>query len=257
MDKCIVEGCNNKYKAKGYCNKHYHQVERHGKITPEKEHNRYSKCLVEECNRKPEAHGYCNTHYEQIRKHGKIMFINLKTINNFIIKDDYVELHIINKLNELICIALFDLEDINKLIKYHWITDSDKYIQTFINDDKRISMHRLIMNPKTNEEVDHINHITYDNRKCNLRIVNRTQNNYNHNLMKTNTSGQKGVSYHKTYKKWEARVWIKNKTIHLGYYDNFEDAVKIRKEAEEKYYGEYTYENSMEQSKYNNIIEEQ
>lgn len=29
--------------------------------------------------------------------------------------------------------------------------------------------------------------------------------------------------------------------------ENFEDAVKARKEAEEKYFGEYSYENSMKE----------
>jgi len=29
------------------------------------------------------------------------------------------------------------------------------------------------------------------------------------------------------------------KQIHLGYYDDFDEAVQVRKEAEEKYYGEY------------------
>ena len=32
MKICKVEGCNGKHKAKGYCNKHYKQLLRHGKI---------------------------------------------------------------------------------------------------------------------------------------------------------------------------------------------------------------------------------
>ena len=35
------------------------------------------------------------------------------------------------------------------------------------------------------------------------------------------------------------------KAINLGYFDTFEEAVKERKEAEEKYFGEYSYDNSM------------
>ena len=31
------------------------------------------------------------------------------------------------------------------------------------------------------------------------------------------------------------------------YFENFEDAVKARKEAEEKYFGEYSYDNSVKQ----------
>lgn len=34
---CSVEGCNNKHCAKGYCRKHYMQINRHGRLTPETE----------------------------------------------------------------------------------------------------------------------------------------------------------------------------------------------------------------------------
>lgn len=34
---------------------------------------------------------------------------------------------------------------------------------------------------------------------------------------------------------------------HLGRFDNFEDAVKVRKEAEEKYFGDWSYDNSMKE----------
>ena len=34
---CSVEGCNGKHCAKGYCRKHYMQINRHGRLTPELE----------------------------------------------------------------------------------------------------------------------------------------------------------------------------------------------------------------------------
>ena len=52
----------------------------------------------------------------------------------------------------------------------------------------------------------------------------------------TNTSGFKGVSWDKKRKRWEAYIHFKYKKIHLGLYDNIEDAVKARKQAEEKYF---------------------
>lgn len=37
---------------------------------------------------------------------------------------------------------------------------------------------------------------------------------------------------------------VNYKDIYLGYYKDFDEAVKVRKEAEEKYFGEYSYDNS-------------
>jgi hypothetical protein len=54
-----------------------------------------------------------------------------------------------------------------------------------------------------------------------------------------NTSGTKGVSWHKSLKKWQARTQFKGKNFHLGYLKNFDDAAKVRKEAEERLFGEY------------------
>ena len=51
-----------------------------------------------------------------------------------------------------------------------------------------------------------------------------------------NTSGVKGESWIKEKEAWDAYIGIHGKRIRLGRYAKFEDAVKIRKEAEEKYY---------------------
>lgn len=52
----------------------------------------------------------------------------------------------------------------------------------------------------------------------------------------TNSSGYKGVRWHKKARKWAARIVIKQKEIHLGVFEKIEDAIKARKEAEEKYF---------------------
>jgi hypothetical protein len=65
----------------------------------------------------------------------------------------------------------------------------------------------------------------------------------NSTLRKNNKSGHRGVFYSNTINKWIARICVNNKNIHIGTYKNFEDAVKARHDAEEKYYGEYNYSN--------------
>ena len=46
----------------------------------------------------------------------------------------------------------------------------------------------------------------------------------------------KGVSWSKERKKWEAHIQLHGKTIHLGRYADFTEAVKVRKRAEEEYF---------------------
>lgn len=55
-------------------------------------------------------------------------------------------------------------------------------------------------------------------------------------LHKDNKSGQKGVSWMGSRQKWRAYIGFKGKQITLGYFDNKEDAIKARLEAEEKYH---------------------
>ena len=52
----------------------------------------------------------------------------------------------------------------------------------------------------------------------------------------TNSSGTVGVSWDKKTNKWHARIGINGKRIELGKFDNLDDAVRIRKEAEIKYF---------------------
>ena len=137
----------------------------------------------------------------------------------------------------------FDLEDYDKIKDYCWFISKNGYVLAGqLNGDKKIRFHKLLF---PNVEVDHIHHKKYDNRKSELRIVTRSQNNMNHGLRNDNTSGVTGVAWNKTNNKWMAYITVNSNTIHLGYFDRFKDAVKTRKEAEEKYFGEFSYGNSM------------
>jgi len=139
----------------------------------------------------------------------------------------------------------FDLEDYDLIKNYYWGYDTNDYICTCF--DKRILyLHRLIMNPLDDEIIDHINHIVYDNRKNNLRICTISQNFYNKIITNRNTSGVKGVSWNTKREKWIAQINVDKQNIYLGSFGNFEDAVKIRKEAEIKYHREFRYQDIQE-----------
>lgn len=72
--------------------------------------------------------------------------------------------------------------------------------------------------------IDHINGDRNDNRISNLREATNIENLRNSKKYSTNTSGFKGVSYHKGYGKWQARATMNGKRIHLGWFDTPEEA---------------------------------
>lgn len=83
---------------------------------------------------------------------------------------------------------------------------------------------------------DHENQDGLDNQRSNLRPVTKKENCENQGISKNNTSGHKGVSWHKQNSKWQASIRHNYKLIHLGYFDKVKDAVKTRKIAEKKYF---------------------
>ena len=138
-----------------------------------------------------------------------------------------------------------DKDDVELCQQYCWSIKSNGYLQA--RDKKTgntIYIHRLIMGFPDGDsyDIDHKNHNKWDNRKCNLRIVTRSQNTMNSIAPSTNSSGVKGVTWNITVNKWQARITVNGKNHYLGIYSNFTDAVNARKNAEIKYCGEYRYD---------------
>lgn len=87
--------------------------------------------------------------------------------------------------------------------------------------------------------IDHIDGNKVNNKIENLRSCNLTQNICNAKTRKDNTSGYKGVSWFKPYKKWKARVHIYGKEYHLGYFSEKQDAIEVVKKARNKIHKEF------------------
>lgn len=141
---------------------------------------------------------------------------------------------------------LIDLEDLDRVREYCWKVSERGYVQTtspMVNGRRTyIPLHRFVMNCTDHSMVvDHINHNTSDNRKCNLRICTPTQNQYNVKPSAYNKSGVRGVRFNKYCNKWEVGFTLEGKHRIIGYFNNINDAIKLRKQYEEKYYGEYAY----------------
>jgi hypothetical protein len=86
-----------------------------------------------------------------------------------------------------------------------------------------------------------------DHRDCdrdnnaidNLRTANRHQNAGNSRISKRNTSGYKGVSWHKRDRKWQAQIYRDGKACSLGYFDDPEEAHEAYMDAAREYWGEF------------------
>ena len=90
------------------------------------------------------------------------------------------------------------------------------------------------------KNIDHINRNPSDNRLCNLRLVNQSQNTANSTIFKANTSGFKGVTFRKDTKKWQAQIMVNYKLKNLGSFESKEEAYEARKKAAIKFFGEYS-----------------
>jgi hypothetical protein len=90
------------------------------------------------------------------------------------------------------------------------------------------------------EQIDHINGDPLDNRWSNLREATQSQNNWNTRLSRNNTSGYKGVSWHKGERKWDATIMAYGKSHFLGRFKTKEEARDAYIDASKKLHGEFS-----------------
>ena len=70
---CSAEDCEEEARTAGFCPRHYQQVRRHGRLTPEREYGRRGgECRVVSCDEEQVAKGYCFRHYQQVRRYGRL-----------------------------------------------------------------------------------------------------------------------------------------------------------------------------------------
>lgn len=163
-----------------------------------------------------------------------------KKNNDYEIQEDYIIMY--TSKGEPFYI---DLEDFNKVKDICWHIDNNGYVKGKVKG-KETTLHRYIMNCPDGYYIDHIHGKKSRNNNCknNLRIVTVSQNGMNVATRNNNNSGTTGVSWDNFKNKWVAYITINYKRNHLGYFDSIDDAIKVRKEAEKKYFGEFSYDNS-------------
>ena len=139
-------------------------------------------------------------------------------------------------------VALIDDEDYELVSQHKWRLHScgiNSYARTFLNGKKPM-MHRLILAPPPGMDIDHVNHNGLNNKRCNIRICTRTQNQANSKPRK-GTSKYKGVSWSNTEKKWRAFIRMNGKGRTIGRFDSELKAAKAYKKAAIEYFGEFAH----------------
>lgn len=89
------------------------------------------------------------------------------------------------------------------------------------------------------ENIDHINMDRSDNRIANLRSASVTDNNRNRRAQSNNTSGYKGVTFHKGTGKYHAKICVNKRRISLGYFDAAEHAALAYQKAAKEHHGDF------------------
>lgn len=138
--------------------------------------------------------------------------------------------------------VLIDKQDAYLLEERSWWTNG-KYLSGW-SKEGTVYLHRLIMNPPRGKEVDHINGNRYDNRRSNLRLCTRSQNNANwKGKHRPGSSKYRGVCWRKDTKKWKAEVQLNGKTTNIGCFDSEVEAAKAYDSVAQRLFGEFAYQN--------------
>ncbi len=152
----------------------------------------------------------------------------------------YIELNNSN-LNPVI-----DKNDFDKIKDYYFYLDNKGYVRGYKNrkqgTNKKFLHHIIIGNPPEKHVVDHIDRNPLNNKKSNLRIVNRSINAINSNASKKNRLGIRGVYWETANSKYRARVKRNGKAIHLGYYKDLKVAQRVVEDFNKKYLEPYNIE---------------
>ena len=187
----------------------------------------------------------CQKHLRQFRKFGKFLDNNSRTAydkNAYRICGDVTYMDLYDKNCNVVATAILDTEDLDKVKYIKWKLSGSGYA---MNTPKykgfNKHMTRVILGDSYVDGmyVDHINHNTLDNRKSNLRLVTKAQNQMNSAYTSGNT-GIRGV-YKSKKGSFYAHIKVEQRKINLGTYDVLEEAALARWYAEDLIFKEFKY----------------
>lgn len=149
--------------------------------------------------------------------------------------------------------TIVDLEDVAFVLNNGWRTDNKGYItRGYRRNGKyhKVYLHREILLwhgwklPK-GHQVDHRNRIKNDNRKANLRVATRSQNQSNR-ISDSKRSRFKGVTLNRKTGLYEARIQMEGRSLFLGSFPDDRLAAYYYNEAAKQIHGEFAMLNDLD-----------
>ena len=139
--------------------------------------------------------------------------------------------------------ALVDNADFEGLNQWKWHIIEGCKGKKYVTRTKQLKgkktcfyMHRVVMATSKGLETDHINHDALDNRRSNLRVCTKSQNQHNRRPH-SGTSKYKGVAWNGS--KWAVYIAANGQQHYLGIYTSEEEAAEVYRKATKKYHGEF------------------
>lgn len=103
---------------------------------------------------------------------------------------------------------------------------------------KQIYMHRTVMS-EPDIDVDHKFGDKFDNRKSQLRVVTRSQNNMNSEKKARCSSKFKGVCWFSPRQTWRTRITVNGKDVFCRYFKTEIEAARAYNEKAKEIFGEF------------------
>lgn len=144
--------------------------------------------------------------------------------NSYSVKGDIVKINVIHKgTSYTVLIDTADLEKVKSLNSVNVGVSGGRYRAKCWNKDKSQWLHRFILDAQEGQIVDHINRDPLDNRRSNLRIVDRKTNNRNSKIHATNSTGYRWVCFDRG--KYRGRFTYNDKKYCAGFHETPEKAL--------------------------------
>mgnify|MGYP000928629182 FL=1 len=135
-------------------------------------------------------------------------------------------------------LILISTESIDLVKPFTWCVEGTGYAMSRTKG-YAVKMHRLIMEAEQGQFVDHIDGNPLNNTLENLRLCYKQQNEFNTKIRSDNTSGYKGVSFHKPSGRYRAYINKDGIRQDLGLHDTKKDAAKSYNQKASELFGEF------------------